>query len=235
MEFNTTRWSVVVASADKDEEVSRQALEELSKTYWLPLYLYVRSRGLSRQDAEDITQAFFAHFLCAQGFSRARAERGSFRGFLLKSVKNYLIDEWRRNEAVKRGHGWKAVPLDFDRAEGLMPDVVDTGRTPEQNYDYCWGRTIMARALNRVRAVYLEKGRDELFDELRCHLEASERGHSYAESAQRLEMSESAVKVAVHRLRKHYRAALDNEMRDTLVVDHDLETEKQHLIGIVST
>lgn len=235
MEFNTTRWSIVVASGNSDDEVSRQALEELSKVYWLPVYLYTRSRGLSREDAEDATQAFFAHFLSTDGFSQAEAKRGSFRSFLLGSVKNFLIDEWKKNGALKRGFGLQPVYLDFERAENLAIDIVDSGRTPEQDYDYCWGRTIMARALNRVRELYSKKKRTDVFDVLRQHLEVSSAKESYRKSAELLGMSENAVKVAVHRLREQYRAALNHEMRDTLVVDHDLESEKQHLIDIVST
>lgn len=234
MEFNTTRWSIVAAAKSSDLDVSQRALEELCQLYWFPIYSFVRSKGLNREESEDSTQSFFVHFLDNRGFEKADCERGNFRTFLLSCAKNFLIDEWKKGKAQKRGNGMGQLTLDFERAERLVNNTVDLQRSPEEMYDYLWAKTIMARALNRLRKTYAANGNIKVFRALKIYLENTDVASTFAETAASIGMTEGAVKVAVHRLRTRYKAALESEIVDTLVVDGDIDSEVQHIIDAVS-
>ncbi|MFP6584257.1 MAG: sigma factor [Candidatus Hydrogenedentota bacterium] len=235
MEFNTTRWSIIVASHDSDLGISQKALGELCQLYWLPLYSFVRSRVHGREVAEDLTQSFFVHFLESNGFEKADRKKGNFRTFMLSCIKNFMVDEWKKGQAQKRGGGQVRLSLDFDRAERLLTHAADGQRGAEHAYDYHWAKTIMARALNRVREAYTVHGKEDIFDSLKVYLEESEPPCPYSEMAVRIDMKEGAVKVAVHRLRKRYRNALLQEISDTMPLDGDVESEVAYLISIVSS
>lgn len=232
--FATTQWSVVLTAAQADTTRSQAALEKLCRTYWYPLYAYVRRRGKSAEDAQDLTQAFFARLLERNWVGHADRTRGRFRTFLLTAMSRFLSDEWDRARAQKRGGGLAQVPLQLDTAEtryGLEP--ADTG-TPEQSYERRWALTLLETVLHRLQAEFDREGRGALFAELSICLTGTGDSHPYAELAARLNLSEGAVKVAVHRLRKRYRVLLRAEIAQTMTESEDVEDELRHLFSVLS-
>jgi len=232
--FVTTQWSVVLAAGQADTTAARAALARLCQTYWYPLYAYVRRRGHSPHDAQDLTQAFFARLLAHQWVERADPTRGKFRTFLLTAMTRFLADEWDKLRAQKRGGQAIHVPVQLDTAEtryGYEP--VDT-LTPEQAYERRWTLTLLDTVLKRLQAEFVAEGKAELFDQLYPCLTGSRELMPYAELATVLGMNESAIKVAVHRLRKRYRQLLREEVAQTLDGSEDVDVELRHLITLLA-
>jgi len=236
--FHTTRWSLVLragaagrAPADETapESGAREALERLAETYWFPLFAFARRRGADRDAAHDQTQGFFALLLERSDLATASPERGRFRSFLLTAFSNYLANEAERARAVKRGGGRAPLSIDVGEADSrLSLDPADL-ETPERAFDRAWARAVLEHTLERLRAEYDARGKAELFDALRDHLIGASADDGYAELSARLGHSEGALKVAVHRMRKRYRAALRAEVRDTVADDGDVEDELRRL------
>ncbi len=229
--FDTTHWSLVLAAqvGDMDRTRVRQALEELCRAYWYPLYAFVRHRGHSAEDAQDLTQAFFARILETRGLATADPERGRFRSYLLGALKHFLANEWKRARAQKRGGGaafleWDA--LDPEARYGLEPAVTDD---LDAHFDREWARESTARALAAVRAEFEARGKGPLFDALEGSLTGEEPPR--AETASRLGMTEDALKVAVHRLRRRYRELLRTEIAATVADPADVDLELRHLVA----
>ena len=231
--FATTRWSVVVAAGQKaGGDDARAALETLCRTYWYPLYVYARRKGHAAEDAADLVQGFFASLLERRAVARADRERGRFRSFLLASLDHYLANEWRRATAQKRGGGAVLVGLDFDDGErryGLEPSHH---LTPDRVYERRWALTLIDAAMGRLRAEYQARDRGDLFATL-AGLISGERDEAYAGVAGRLGMSEGAVKVAVHRLRKRCRELLREEVAQTVAGEAQVDDELGHLLDAV--
>jgi RNA polymerase sigma-70 factor (ECF subfamily) len=225
---------VVLTAGRPDTTRAPAALEKLCRTYWYPLYAYVRRRGQSAVDAQDLTQAFFARLLERNWVGDADRERGRFRTFLLTAMSRFLADEWDKVRAQKRGGGQAHVPLQLDAAEtryGLEPADEST---PEQSYERRWALTLLETVLHRLREEYAQAGRGELFAQLNPCLTGDRDSLPYAELGARLGMNEGAVKVAVHRLRKRYRELLRAEIAQTMTETENVDDELRHLFSVLA-
>ena len=161
--FVTTHWSVVLRAGGSDTTRARAALEQLCRNYWQPLYAYVRRSGHSREEAEDLTQEFFARLLAQNSVARADPARGRFRSFLLTSLKHFLANEWDKARAQKRGGGAQLLRLEFDTAETRCGSVVAPGDTPDRAFDRQWALALLEVVLGRLRQEYRDAGREEMF------------------------------------------------------------------------
>ena len=232
--FSPTHWSVVLTATGADTTRARAALEKLCRTYWYPLYAYVRRRGHSPEDAQDLTQEFFARLLERNWLHRADPQRGKFRSFLLSSMNHFLSDEWDKARAQKRGGGAAPVPLQLDTAETRYGHEPAGGDSPEQNYERRWVLALLEEVLRRLRVEYEQSGRAELFGALHPCLVGSGSNQPYAELAAQLGLSEGAVKVAVHRLRQRYRQLLHDEIAQTVGEPGEAEEELRHLFAVLA-
>lgn len=229
--FATTRWTVVLAAGRKSTPQADVALEELCRTYWYPLYAFVRRQGHSKEDAEDLTQAFFARFLEKNYLEGLSGERGQFRAFLLASLKHFLANEWDRANRQKRGGGAAMLSLDWQDAETRYHlDPADT-LSPDRLFDRTWAVTLLERVIIRLRQENNDEGRAAVFDTLKPYLMVGKGAIPYAEAARNLGLSEGAVRVAVHRLRRRYRELLRDEIAQTLAPSGSVEDEMNALFA----
>jgi RNA polymerase sigma factor (sigma-70 family) len=229
--FETTKWTLVEAAGRATDKRARMAVEELCKTYWYPLYAHVRRRGHSKEDAEDLTQAFFARFLEKNYLEGLSPEKGRFRAFLLASLKNFLANEWDKSQRKKRGGGLEILSLEWQDADKRYRiDPVDE-LSPEKLFDRAWAMTLLARVVEKLAGVYVG---NESFEKLKPCLTAERGTINYAEVAGELGMSEGAVRVAAHRLRRQYREFLRAEIAETLVDPGLVEDEMSALFRAFS-
>jgi RNA polymerase sigma-70 factor (ECF subfamily) len=229
--FKPTRWSVVLAAADPAAGAGAdQALAELCQTYWLPLYAYLRRRGYSTVDAEDLVQAFFARLLEKRTVAAADPARGRFRAFLLGSLKHFLINDWDRHSSQKRGGGIPIIELDGLEAEERCRVEPAGEDSPERLFDRQWALTVIDNCLRRLRAEHEAAGRSQLFEMLKGTIAAAPETAPYSQIAASLGVSEDLVKTAVLRLRKRYRQLLHEEIAQTVDGAADLEDEIRHLL-----
>ena len=224
--FATTQWNLIVAAGRGSENQIKVAMEELCRTYWYPLYAHVRRRGHSKEDAEDLTQAFFARLLEKKFFDGLSPERGRFRFFLLAALKHFLANEWDKSQRQKRGGGVELLSLDWQDAESRYRIDPADQLSPDKLYDRAWALTLLERVMHRLQMANVE---NEYFLSLKPCLTAERRAIDYPEVAETLGISESAVRVAVHRLRKQYRELLRAEIVETLADPAQLEDELQAL------
>jgi RNA polymerase sigma factor (sigma-70 family) len=229
--FATTHWTVVLAAGRRHTPQSDRALEELCRTYWYPLYAYVRRRGHSKEDAEDLTQAFFARFLEKNYLQGLSAERGRFRAFLLASLKHFLANAWDKSQRVKRGGQVPHLSLDWHTADTQFQIATTTEASPDQAFDREWAVALLANVIERLRAECEAQGRGRQFAELKGFLTADQGALSQAEAARALGLEETAVRVAVHRLRKRYRRLLREDIARTLADPSQVEEEIRALFG----
>ena len=232
--FVTTHWSVVLAAGRSDTTRARAALEQLCRNYWQPLYAYVRRAGHAREEAEDLTQEFFARLLADNSVARADPARGRFRSFLLGSLKHFLAHEWEKAGARKRGGGAQHLPLAFDTAETRCAQPVAPGDTPDRAFDRQWALALLDVVLGRLRREYREAGREDLFLGLKETLSGGRAEIPYRELGARLGLSEGAVKVAAHRLRGRYRELLREEIANTVAGPEQVEEELRELFAALS-
>jgi RNA polymerase sigma factor (sigma-70 family) len=214
--FVTTRWTVVLSAGHKSSPQSDRALAELCKTYWYPLYAYVRRQPHTKEDAEDLVQAFFVRFLEKNYLEGLAAERGRFRAFLLASLKHFLANEWDKTQRQKRGGGALHLSLDWQSAEARYHLNPADPMSPDRAYDREWAMALLERVVTRLHDECAADGKVRLFEEAKGFLMVGESAARYDEVAQRLEADEGAVRVAVHRLRKRYRKLLREEIAQTL-------------------
>jgi len=229
--FVTTHWSVVLTAARSDTTRARAALENLCQTYWHPLYAYVRRRGYSPEDAEDLTQAFFARLLEHNAVAAVAPEKGRFRSFLLASLNHFLADEWDKARAQKRGGG-KVISLDLQSAETRLGEVPAEHFTPEKAFEHRWAITLLEQVYRRLELEYRAQGKGALFEILRVTLAGQSDTAPYATLAGQLRMTEGATKVAVHRLRQRYRILLRETIADTVSGSDEIEDELRYLFRI---
>ncbi len=222
--FLTTRWSMVIAAGHASSPDSEHALADLCQAYWYPLYAYVRRQGHSREDAEDLTQAFFARFLEKNPFAGLAAEHGKFRAFLLASLKHFLANEWDKARRQKRGGGAIHLSLDWQDADKRYHLDPPDPSSPERAFDRAWALALLERVILRLRDECAAAGKAPLFDLLKGSLTAAE-PTPYADAARRLGIDQGALRVAAHRLRKRYRLLLRDEIAHTLT-DPDLVAEE---------
>jgi RNA polymerase sigma-70 factor (ECF subfamily) len=233
--FSTTHWSVVLAATDTDSPGAQQALEQLCRTYWYPLYCFVRRHGHSPSDAEDLTQAFFAHLLERGTLKRVTREKGRFRSFLLASLKYFLADQWDKGRALKRGGGRALVSLDAEGTEERYQRECADELTAERLYERRWAMSVLDRAFARLREEFAAAGKLALHDELRqLQDDTASGGPSYADVAARLQMPAGTLKSHVHRFRQRYRELLCEEVSHTVAAATDIAEEVRHLIAVVS-
>jgi RNA polymerase sigma factor (sigma-70 family) len=225
--FVTTHWSMVQSAGRADTPRARAALETLCRTYWYPLYAYVRRRGYSPEDAQDLTQAFFARLLERKSVAGVGPEKGRFRSFLLACLNHFLANEWDKARAQKRGGG-RVLALDWASAETRLGPFPAEPLTPETIYERRWALTLLEEVYTRLAAEHERQGKTDLFAALRPAL-AGAGGAPYAELAGRLGMSEGAVKVAVHRLRHRYRELLRETIAETVATPEEVEDELRYL------
>jgi RNA polymerase sigma-70 factor (ECF subfamily) len=233
--FATTHWSVVVSAGRGEESTTvQQALESLCRNYWQPLYSYVRRRGYSAEDAQDLTQEFFARLVQHNRIARADQQRGKFRSFLLSSMKNFLADEWDKAHAQKRGGGVQTLQLEFDTGEKLYVREPADVATPEQIYERRWALTLLDHVLTCLREEYEREGKGDLFAALSDCLLGERADQPYARLGEQLGLGESGVKSAVHRLRKRYRQLLRNEIANTVASSSEVDEELRHLLSVLA-
>lgn len=232
--FATTHWSLVLSAAQSNPQDAQAALEKLCQAYWHPLYVYVRRRGYRVEDAQDLTQAFFAKLLQRQWLASAAEAKGRFRTFLLTAFERFLANEWDRERALKRGGGQPKVPIQLDTAETRYGvDPQDT-RTPDQAFEYHWAMTLLSEVLRGLELEYQQRQQEDLFAALKPTLVGERLGQPYAALAAQLGMGEGAVKVAVHRLRLRYRELLRAEIGQTLASPGEIDAEMRYLFGVLA-
>jgi RNA polymerase sigma factor (sigma-70 family) len=220
---------VIAAGADVTSTGAREALTALCESYWYPLYAFLRSRGHPVQDAEDLTQAFFAQLLEKRTLRHADRGRGRFRSFLLTSLTNFAANERDKEAAQKRGGGVPAISLEFENAEGRFQLEPATDETPEKIFDRRWAITLLDRVLARLTAEMIRTGKESQFERLKTYLIGDQPQLSYAENASILGVSEGAIRVAVHRLRRRFRDLIRDEIAHTVSSPEEIEDELHHL------
>lgn len=232
--FATTQWSLVgAARLDAASQTrAREALGELCRAYWYPLYAFVRSRGYSALDAQDLTQAFFTRIVETGGFTSANREQGRFRSYLLGAMKHFLANEWHRAQTQKRGGGVQFLEWDALDPEVRFAGASTSSDDPEQLFDREWALATTAGALQALREEMASAGKSEQFDALKGSL-TGEDDSPREQIAARLDMSEGAVKVAVHRLRQRYRKLLREAIAETVSDEANLDDEMRYLVAVL--
>jgi len=232
--FQTTHWSVVLAARDNASPRAEDAMEKLCRTYWRPLYAYIRREGHDATDAQDLTQEFFARLLAKDYLQHLRHQEGKFRSFLLTFVKHFLADERDKAGARKRGGGKVFISLDETSAEERHLNVPVNGLSPDQIFERRWAETVMERAVSRLREEYAAGGKAALFEQLK-DIQPGEHGESsYATIGVRLGLAEGAVKSAVHRLRRRHREILREEIAQTVARPEETDEEIRNLLTVLS-
>jgi RNA polymerase sigma factor (sigma-70 family) len=232
--FATTHWSVVLAAQGESTE-AKAALEKLCRTYWWPLYGFVRREGYKPEDAQDLTEAFFARLLERKDLETVRQERGRLRSYLLASLKNFLSKARYRELAVKRGEGRPLVSLEDLLARERADQEPAHKLSADRIYERRWALTLLEQVLARLGAEYEAAGKLPLFDRLKELLPGESDQPSQAEIAAEMQMTENAVKQAFHRLRHRYRQLLHEEIAHTVAVPDDVEDELRHFIAVLQT
>jgi RNA polymerase sigma-70 factor (ECF subfamily) len=232
-QFATTHWSVVLAAADSASPNGPAALENLCRTYWHPLYAFVRLKGYTPEDAKDLTQSFFERCLAKQFLKSLVPDRGRFRTFLLTLLQRFLCDQLDRVRAEKRGGGVPLLPLNLASVEAQIDRAVAACETPEKVFDRAWAETVMQSALGKLRQRYEAQERAALFAELRDFLVCPTDRAGYRVRAERLGISADAVAMAVVRLRREYRAMVRAEVADTVATPAEVETEMHYLVSLL--
>lgn len=229
--FVTTRWTMVVKAGHRSSPDSQKALATLCVTYWYPLYAYIRRVGNSPHDAQDLTQDFFAQLLVKDSLRAADRERGKFRSFLLASLNHFLSKERRKAHAQKRGGGQVPLSLDFEYGEERYRLEPAHDLTPEKIYERRWAMTVLERAIGRLQAEFAKAGKKKEFERLKDFLGGSRDTVPYENIAAELGMTEGAVKVAVHRMRKRCRELLRAEIAETVAKPEEVEEELRCLFA----
>lgn len=223
-EFTSTRWSLVL-EASKNRG---RALTELCEIYWPPIYSFARRKGQSPADAEDLTQGFFAFLLDANSIGKADRKRGKFRSFLLTSFRNFMVNEWSRGRAQKRGGQTTVLPLNFERGE-IAYQRCNTSLTPDEIFDRQWAAALLDRVLERLRHEHEAGGKLESYNVLKMFLAGKSTEVSFRDAAERLRISESAAMSAASRMRRRYRELLVAEIADTVAGPEEIDDEVKAL------
>jgi RNA polymerase sigma factor (sigma-70 family) len=232
--FPATRWSVVLAATQQSAPEADAALETICRAYWYPLYAFVRRSGQSPPDAQDLTQEFFRQLLEKRWLAAADREKGKLRTFLVTALKHFMAKEWRRASARKRGGGHAHVPMDTAFAESRYAAELATQLPAEAMFDQQWALTLLDLTVQRLEAEFRAAGKAEDFAVLKDCLVAAHQAIDYASVAARLNCSEGAARVAVHRLRKRFRELYREEIAQTLPDGTELDAELRYLAGILA-
>ena len=232
-QFTTTHWSVVLAASQQQTTESASALESLCRTYWYPLYAYVRRRGYQAADAQDLTQEFFARLLEKDYLRAVDRRKGKFRSFLLAALEHFLANEWRRANAEKRGGKFTFMSLD-DTAERKYLQAPAQGLSSEKFFEQQWAITLLEQAVTKLRAEFITASKGASFEDLKIFLTGEKRTVSYAELALKLDTTESALKMAVSRMRQRYGELLRAEIANTVHSPGEIDEELRALFAALS-
>jgi RNA polymerase sigma-70 factor (ECF subfamily) len=231
--FTTTHWSVVLASAQGDSPQAAVALEQLCRTYWYPLYAFVRRQGHSRPDAEDLLQAFFARFLEKKYLNDVDRSKGRFRSFLLAALKHFLASEWDKAHACKRGGQIQFLSLDSEAAEGRYWEEPASELTPEKLYEQRWACVLLEQVMQRLEQDAAEAGKGHFFEALKPFLVGESHSVSYAELAVKFGVSEAALKMKTQRMQQRYQRLLREEIAQTVTSPEEVEDEIRYLFRVL--
>jgi RNA polymerase sigma-70 factor (ECF subfamily) len=232
--FVTTHWSVVLSARDRQSPQSAAALEKLCRIYWYPLYAYIRRSGQSKENAEDLTQAFFARLLEKKSLDSAQQERGRFRSFLLVSLKRFLANEWEYARAQKRGGAEIHLSLDTELAESkFQTEIAAAEIPPDRAFERRWALTLLGQTMAHLRSEFERAGKIPEFEKLKIFLTADKKEIPYPKVAEELGMNENALRVAVHRLRRRYRELFREEISHTLAEGESVDEELQYLLSVL--
>ena len=231
--FATTHWSVVLAAGRAEDSGAKEALEQICQTYWYPLYAYVRRKGNSPEEAEDLTQEFFARLLARNDFARVCPEKGRFRAYLLAAINHHPCDRRDYDRAAKRGGGQVILSLDAQEAEERYRLEPLDIRSPNRLYERRWALALLERARMRLREEYLVAGKGDLYQLLNALEPGAAERLSYAEIAQRLDKTESAVKTEASRLRRRYGELVRAEIAQTVPSPADVDDELRYLLSVI--
>ena len=237
-QFAATRWSLVLNAQKSDDKNSAEALAELCRANWLPLYGYLRGRGYDPHAAEDLVQGFFEEVLEQSTFSKADPARGQFRTFLLSCLHHYVARQHRHEQRQKRGGGARLLPLDVDAEEAearYSRELTDTSGTPEEHFDRLWALTLLDRALQRLRSEHEGDAASKRFDVLQPFVSGARGELPMEEAATKLGLSVQAIKSAVFRLRKRFSEIVREELRELVDRDSDVQDELRYLLGCVAS
>lgn len=228
--FETTHWSMVLRAGGSGTD-SSDALEKLCRAYWPPIYSWVRSQGHAIEEAQDLTQEFFARMLRYGSVGRANPAQGRFRSFLLGSLKHFLANEWHRARAQKRGGGQPVFSL--DSVEGIERDAMEprSDETPDRLFERRWAETLLARVNARLRREYEAVGQTGRFEALKSYLLGGGDAVPYIDTARTLGLTESAVKSAIHKLRQRYGEMVRHEITQTVATPEEVEDEIRCLLA----
>lgn len=231
-QFLTTHWSVVRQAGESGSPQATQALETLCRSYWYPLYAYVRRNGHNPHDAQDLTQEFFARLLERNYLQLADRTQGRFRTFLLTSLKHFLINDWKKQSREKRGGGQKVLSLD-ETAETRFAAEPMTAQPPDSLYDRGWAAVLLDRAFSALRAEFEKSSKLDLFERLKVFVWGEKSALSYAAMGEQMGMTENAVKVTVHRMRQRYGELLRAEVAETVESPDGINEELRYLVSII--
>jgi RNA polymerase sigma-70 factor (ECF subfamily) len=232
--LETTRWTLVLR-AGVDDEVGRAALADLCRAYWLPLYVYVRWRGHSPHDAEDLTQGFFADLLSRDAIKRADRTRGRFRSFLLASLTNYLRNAHVHSTAERRGGHLEKISINADEAAEVLAQIDDRGLSPDQAFDRSWAIALLDRAMQRLRSEQERLGKGRWFEHVWPHLQTRADPGVQESLAAEFGLTRNAVAVAMHRMASRYRELVRSEIGETVGSPDELRQEQRELLGSLGT
>jgi RNA polymerase sigma factor (sigma-70 family) len=238
--FGTTHWSVIAAccaGSETEADQAEAALAQLCRNYWPPLYSFVRRRGFTSPDAQDLVQGFFSYFLKRKGYAQANPSKGKFRSFLLASIKNYIADVWDHENAIKRGGQQEFVIFDAELhviearcGEKLPPALLDE----EQEYDRQWAAALVASAMNRLEVQYRDRAKAPIFAELKCFISGGSNLPRQEDVAEKLGVPIDTLRSHLSRLRARYRELLREEVARTIALTDDVDEELRHLRGILA-
>ena len=233
--FDTTSWSMVLSAKGGGSGTSREALDALCRVYWPPLYAHMRRKGHSEEDARDLTQEFFSRLLEHDFLGHVDRDRGRFRTFLLASLDHFLVNEWKREHTQRRGGGTVTLSMDFEAAEERLDLQAGRSLDPRLQFDRQWARTLLDRVMARLGGEFAAAGKSALFEQLESCLTAQREAIPYRILSERVSMSEGALKVAVHRLRRRYAMLLREEIARTVEREADVDEELRYLIKVMGT
>ena len=230
--FATTHWSVVLQAGAESSPQAASALEDLCRTYWYPIYVYVRRKGHGAHDAEDLTQEFFARLLRLNSLREVGREKGKFRTFLLASLHHFLSDHWDKTTAAKRGGGERSLSLNDADAEQLYAADLAVNLAPEKLFDRRWALTVLNNGFTRLQQEFAEAGKSAQFDAMKVFLSSEAAPGAYESPARQLAMTPHAVGMAVLRLRQRYAELVRGQVADTVAGPADVETELNYLFEV---
>jgi RNA polymerase sigma factor (sigma-70 family) len=231
--FSTTHWSTVLEAGRSSSVQSAEALERLCQTYWYPLYAYVRRRGFNPHEAEDLTQEFFARFLAGDYVANAAPTKGRFRHYLMSALNHFLCDAWDYERRLKRAGNRQAISIDAQTSDGRYQLEPYHDWSPDRLFERRWALTLLDQVLTQLNLEYERGDKARLFQQLKPFLTGDEEETSYADVAREQEMSEGAVRVAVHRLRQRFGELFRSEVAHTVSSPEEVAEEMRHLLEVL--